>query len=86
MLTLASGGRCYFYPAVTDTETEARGDTASKWWSQDLNPGSRVPQPELLSPHHRGEDQRGSGAPHNSVIGWVSAPFPTPTSPAGLFP
>lgn len=30
----------------------APGRTTSKWWSQDLNLGSQVLQPELLSPHH----------------------------------
>lgn len=60
MLTPVLGGRYYFYSQVTDEETEAGGGTASKWWDQDSNLGSWVPQPEVLSPHHSGEDQGGA--------------------------
>lgn len=49
MLTPVLGGRYYFYSQVTDEETEAGGGTASKWWDQDSNLGSWVPQPEVQS-------------------------------------
>lgn len=47
MLTPVSGGRYYFDPQVIGEETEAGGGAASKWWDQDSNLGSWVPQPEL---------------------------------------